>query len=70
MVELVARLPSYKVKELELRPLAVHMDNGYDSELVANSIKNLVRNLDVDLHTPVIDWEEYKQLMQVFCNRQ
>lgn len=55
-----------KVKELGLRPLAVHMDNGWDSELAANNIKNLVEGLGVDLYTHVIDWEEYRGLMQAF----
>ncbi len=55
-----------KVKELGLRPLAVHMDNGWDSELAANNIKNLVQGLGVDLYTHVIDWDEYRDLMQAF----
>ena len=55
-----------KVRELGLRPLAVHMDNGWDSELAANNIKNLVENLGVDLYTHVIDWQEYKALMEAF----
>jgi len=55
-----------KVKELGLRPLAAHMDNGWDSELAANNIKNLVEKLGVDLYTHVIDWEEYRELMQAF----
>ena len=55
-----------KVKELGLRPLAVHMDNGWDSELAANNIKNLVQGLGVDLYTHVIDWDEYRELMQAF----
>jgi len=55
-----------KVVELGLRPLAVHMDNGWDSELAANNIKNLVQTLGVDLYTHVIDWDEYRELMQVF----
>jgi N-acetyl sugar amidotransferase len=55
-----------KVKELGLRPLAVHMDNGWDSELAANNIKNLVQKLGVDLYTHVIDWDEYRELMQAF----
>ncbi|MCX8058998.1 MAG: N-acetyl sugar amidotransferase [Spirochaetes bacterium] len=55
-----------KVKELGLRPLAAHMDNGWDSELAANNIKNLVEGLGVDLYTHVIDWEEYRGLMQAF----
>lgn len=51
---------------LGLRPLAVHMDNGWNSELAQNNIANLVRNLGVDLYTHVIDWHEYRQLMQAF----
>lgn len=54
--------------EYGLRPLAVHMDNGWDSELAQNNIANLVRGLGVDLYTHVIDWGEYKQLMQAFFN--
>jgi N-acetyl sugar amidotransferase len=49
-----------------LRPLAVHMDNGWNSELAQNNIANLVRALDVDLHTHVINWQEYRRLMQAF----
>jgi N-acetyl sugar amidotransferase len=52
--------------KLGLRPLAVHMDNGWNSELAQNNIANLVRGLGVDLYTHVIDWNEYKQLMQAF----
>lgn len=49
-----------------LRPLAVHMDNGWNSELAQNNIANLVKSLGVDLHTHVINWEEYRKLMQAF----
>ncbi len=49
-----------------LRPLAVHMDNGWNSELAQNNIANLVRELGVDLYTHVIDWQEYRKLMQAF----
>jgi N-acetyl sugar amidotransferase len=52
--------------KLGLRPLAVHMDNGWNSELAQNNIENLVRGLGVDLHTHVIDWDEYRNLMQAF----
>ena len=51
---------------LGLRPLALHMDNGWNSELAQHNIANLVRGLDVDLYTHVIDWEEYRALMQAF----
>ncbi len=52
--------------ELGLRPLAVHMDNGWNSELAQNNIANLVSGLGVDLHTHVINWNEYRALMQAF----
>lgn len=52
--------------KLGLRPLAVHMDNGWNSELAQNNIANLVRGLGVDLYTHVIDWNEYRKLMQAF----
>lgn len=55
-----------QVVKLGLRPLAVHMDNGWNSELAQNNIANLVRGLNVDLYTHVIDWREYKALMQAF----
>lgn len=55
-----------KAVELGLRPLAVHMDNGWNSELAQSNIENLVRTLGVDLVTHVIDWEEYRKLMQAF----
>jgi N-acetyl sugar amidotransferase len=47
-----------------LRPLAVHMDNGWNSELAQNNIANLVRGLGVDLYTHVIDWPEIRGLME------
>ena len=52
--------------KLGLRPLAVHMDNGWNSELAQNNIFNLVDKLEVDLYTHVIDWNEYRNLMQSF----
>ena len=55
-----------EVKRLGLRPLAVHMDNGWNSELAQNNISNLLISLDVDLYTHVIDWDEYRELMQAF----
>jgi N-acetyl sugar amidotransferase len=56
------------VKAIEngLRPLAVHMDNGWNSELSQNNIYNLVSKLNVDLYTYVIEWGEYRRLMQAF----
>ena len=49
-----------------LRPLAVHMDNGWNSELANNNIEQLIRKTGVDFYTHVIDWNEYKALMNAF----
>lgn len=51
---------------LGLRPLAVHMDSGWNSELAQNNIANLVRQLGVDLYTHVIEWREIRGLMEAF----
>ena len=56
----------YLAKQYGLRPLAVHMDNGWNSELAVNNIENLVRKLGVDLYTYVINWQEYRALQQAF----
>lgn len=56
----------YLAKKHGLRPLAVHMDNGWNSELAVNNIENLVRKLDVDLYTHVVEWREYRALQQAF----
>ena len=55
-----------KAVEFGLRPLAVHMDNGWNSELAQNNIANLIQGLSVNLYTYVIDWVEYRRLMQAF----
>ena len=49
-----------------LRPLAVHLDNGWNSELAQNNISNLVRTCGVDLYTHVINWKEYRNLQKAF----
>jgi N-acetyl sugar amidotransferase len=55
-----------QVIELGLRPLAVHMDNGWNSELAQHNIEQMVKRSGVDLYTHVIDWREYRKLMQAF----
>jgi N-acetyl sugar amidotransferase len=57
---------AYLVKKLELRPLAVHLDNGWDSELAVHNIEKVLKKLGIDLYTYVIDWEEFKDLQLSF----
>ena len=57
---------AYLVKEMGLNPLAVHFDNGWNSETAVSNIKNLVNKLNIDLTTYVVNWEEFKDLQRAF----
>jgi N-acetyl sugar amidotransferase len=54
------------VKDLGLRPLAVHFDNGWNSELAVDNIKKTLDVLGIDLVTYVVDWEEFRSLQIAF----
>jgi N-acetyl sugar amidotransferase len=56
----------YTAVKLGLRPLAVHFDNGWNSEIAVSNIKNATSKLGADLHTVVADWEEFKDLQIAF----
>lgn len=58
---------AYVAKEvMGLRPLAVHLDNGWNSELAVDNINRLLDRLGVDLHTHVIDWDEFRDVQKSF----
>lgn len=51
---------------LGLRPLIVHFDSGWNSELAVGNIHSLVTTLGLDLYTHVVDWREMKDLQLSF----
>jgi N-acetyl sugar amidotransferase len=57
---------AYLVKSMGLRPLALHLDNGWDSELAVSNIEKAMRQLGIDLFSYVIDWEEFRDLQLSF----
>jgi len=57
---------AYLAKNLGLRPLAVHMDNGWDSDDAVVNIKNVTNKLGLDYESYVLDWEEFKDLQLAF----
>jgi N-acetyl sugar amidotransferase len=57
---------AYRVKQMGLRPLAIHLDNGWDSELSVKNIEMTLKLLGIDLYTHVLDWEEFKDLQLSF----
>ncbi len=56
----------YTAVRLGLRPLAVHFDNGWNSDIAVSNIRSATTKLGVDLHTVVADWEEFKALQIAF----
>lgn len=57
---------AWLAKDLGLRPLAVHFDNGWNSELAVHNIQNLVSTFGYDLETFVMDWEEFRDLQRAY----
>jgi N-acetyl sugar amidotransferase len=57
---------AWKAKMLGLRPLAVHFDNGWNSELAVSNIEATLKTLGIDLFTYVVDWPEFKDLQLSF----
>jgi N-acetyl sugar amidotransferase len=57
---------AYLVKQLGLRALAVHFDNGWNSELAVKNIEHVLKKLDIDLFTYVVDWQEFRDLQVAF----
>ena len=55
-----------KAVEVGIKPLVVHMDNGWNSELATENIENIVNRCGFDLHTEVMDWIEFKQLQKAY----
>jgi N-acetyl sugar amidotransferase len=61
-----AYLAHLAVRELGLRVLAVHVDGGWNSEPAVRNIESLVKSLDIDLHTYVVEWQEIRDLQLAF----
>jgi len=57
---------AYLAKKEGLRPLVVHFDNGWNSELAVKNIENIISILGFDLFTYVINWEEFKDLQLAY----
>jgi N-acetyl sugar amidotransferase len=57
---------AYLVKSFGLRALAIHLDNGWNSELAVANVEQIVKRLDIDLTTYVLDWREFKDIQTSF----
>lgn len=59
-----------KLVEWGLRPLVVHVDAGWNSELAVKNIEEIVSRLNLDLITHVVNWEDMKNLHLAFLRSQ
>ncbi|MFD0964604.1 N-acetyl sugar amidotransferase [Pseudofulvibacter geojedonensis] len=57
---------AYKTVKLGLRPLVVHVDCGWNSELAVKNVENIVKKLNLELHTHVVNWQEMKDLQLAY----
>jgi len=55
-----------KLIDWRLRPLVVHVDAGWNSELAVKNIEMILSRLDLHLDTVVIDWNEMRDLQRAF----
>jgi len=53
-------------KQMGLRVLAVHFDNGWNAEVATANIHAVVEACGFDLETYVIDWPEFRDLQRAF----
>ena len=56
----------YRTVQLGLRPLAVHFDNTWNSTTAVENIHDVLKKLDVDLYTYVVDNKEYDDIYRAF----
>lgn len=55
-----------KCIEWGLKPLLVHIDNGWNTELAVSNINKVASAFSLDLETFVLDWSEFKQIQLAF----
>lgn len=55
-----------KASEWGLRPLVVHVDAGWNSELAVANIEKIIKHCNYDLHTHVVDWQEMRDLQLAY----
>lgn len=55
-----------KAHEWGLRPLVVHVDGGWNSELAVQNIERIVKHCGYELHTHVVNWEDMRELQLAY----
>ena len=56
----------YQLWKLNLNPLVIHMDNGWNSKTSNQNINKILEKTGFDFKTLILDWEEFKDLQKSF----
>lgn len=57
---------AYLCKEYGLRPLLMHLDNGWNTDISVKNVKTMVEKLGLDYVSYVIDWNEFREIQLAF----
>lgn len=49
-----------------LRPLVIHLDNGWNAKVSEDNIKKMIKKLGVEMKSFVVNWEEFRELQKSF----
>jgi N-acetyl sugar amidotransferase len=52
--------------EYGLRPLVIHLDNGWNTDIAVSNIKKICQKYNFELYTYVIDWVEFANLQKAY----
>lgn len=56
----------HMTKVWKLRALAVHVDNGWNSEISVKNMRSVLQKLSIDLRTHVIEWTKMREILKAF----
>jgi tRNA(Ile)-lysidine synthase TilS/MesJ len=57
---------AYLCHQWGLRPLLIHMDNGWNSDIAVKNVKKVVDKLGLDYVSYVLDWREFREIQLAF----
>lgn len=57
---------AYLARKYGLKPLAVHIDAGWNSEIAVKNIESATSILGIDLETIVVNWKEVRDLQRAY----
>jgi len=57
---------AYLAMQQGLRPLIIHLDNSWNSELAVKNIENIITRTGFEYYNHVIDWEEFKDVQLAY----